>query len=385
MSKDKKQKSQPQPRPKSPEQLLRAYFHKQEIAFKYKEVKVDLPPGLAHKFVLPDFYLPELKIAVEYMEYWDDPRFRPRLLEKRELYQHAVIPCIFIYPKDLQDLGTVFPQRLQEAQRHLALQQQDAQDIRFSLMVAVVCILLGVPLSMLRYTKYLGWIAIAYGTVLLFMRHPKLVLALLKRTVNGIARALRIGGAALLIFLKALGRGLARLIVLIVRGTAISAKVFWKLAKLVAIYLWIALRALALAIIWIIVHLWYGVLTLIIWLWHGMVLLSYKLWRALRWSVQQLAIVLKITFRSGGKGLWLGLRYLSRGVAAVFRGVLRGFLLTIHAFGAGVYRAKHAIAEQAKARRLAQQEAKRNAREAAARVAKQAKKPQKGKRKSKAQ
>lgn len=368
---------------KSAEQLLRAYFHKQEIAFKYKEVKVDLPPGMAHKFVLPDFYLPELKIAVEYMEYWDDPRFRPRLLEKRELYQHATVPCIFVYPKDLENLDTAFTEKLREAQYQLSLQQHDAQEVRFSLTIAVLCILLGIPLALFRYTKYLGWISLGYGIVLLFMRHPHLVAAALRKFGHALLLAFQAMGRALLIFLKALGRGSARLVIIIARGIVILSKLLWKLSKLFAIYLWLALRALVQALWWILIHLWYGILTGFVGIWHGLLWFGLRLWRGLRFLAHYLWIGVQHAVRGigigsvyGGKGLWAGLRAAVRGLGFLLRSIWRGILIALQAFGSGIYQAKHALQEKAKERKLAALEAKRAEKE---KLAKQRPKGAKGK------
>ncbi|HLC66182.1 MAG TPA: hypothetical protein VJK52_00925 [Candidatus Nanoarchaeia archaeon] len=340
-------------RSKGPEDILRDYFVKQHIAFLYKERKINLKPGLSKAFVLPDFYLPQYGLPVEYLHHWEDPKFRPRNMAKLELYAQADIPCIFIYPKDLEQIEAMFPAKLQEAQRHIALQQHDVREVRFSLMLAVICILLGVPLSVIRYTKYLGWIAIAYGVTLLIMRHPKLVMAVFKRTAIGTGKGLALVGKALLIFFQALGRGLARLLILIWRAIVISIKLIWKLTKLLSIYLWIMIKAVGYALWWILLHFWYGFLTTMVWLWHIVVLLSYRAWRLLR---------------------WLGLQF-----GKLLRVIARGFLLSLHAFGSGVAHAKEKLSQKSKERKKAYQEAIRAAKEAtrvanqAARVAKGAK------------
>lgn len=391
MAAKKSAKPAPRPTAKTPEDVLRDYFLKEDLTFLYKEKKFPLPPGAPHEFLLPDFYLPQLGLPVEIMHHWDDPKFRPRNLAKSEAYSKADIPCIFIYPKDLQALDKIFAQKLQEAKRHLMFQQRDKQEINFSLMVAIVCILLGIPLAMTRYTKYLGWIAIAYGATLLLMRHPHLVLAVLKKTGHLLHVVAKNAGHLLLVFLAALGRGIARLSVFGWHAFTILCRLLWKLTKLFAIYAWIAIRAIALAIWWIIVRIWFGFLTAVIWLWHAFIWLCTRIWRGIQWlsvhGFRSIGIGLRylwIATRAAAKMLVIAAVYFWRGFSYLCRNIWRGFLVALQAFGSGIYRAKHTLQEKAKERKQAAREVAKIKREeayAARETAKTAQKPKPAKRK----
>ncbi|MBI1969654.1 hypothetical protein HYS48_03080 [Candidatus Woesearchaeota archaeon] len=230
---------------------LQAFFKSHNIASAYREKKINLKHEVK-EYVLPDFYLAGYDIFVEFMSGWDDPKQRPRLLEKLEIAERNSLPILFLYPNELKDLPFHFEKKFQDMMRRKNISEKERKAERFYNLLAVVCFFLGIPLMLYRITRVLGILFSAYGFLLFMMRNYKEIGSSFVQTFQFMGklmgRLFRVTGKGVGVVGKGVGKGsaaagkglfhfLGKFLVYCFRGIILFFKFVWACTKVVLEYL----------------------------------------------------------------------------------------------------------------------------------------------------
>ena len=165
------------------EKSIQKYFEEEGIRFLYQERKVPLKDAVK-RYLLPDFYLPDYEVFVDYLNGWDDPKQRPRLVDRIDLVKQNKLQVLFFYPKDIQKFRQSFPLRLNLILDIRENEKNEKKQLGFHTWLSVLCIILGSLFTYKPATYVLGLIAAAYGVLLFLLIHWKGIGAGSKKTVN---------------------------------------------------------------------------------------------------------------------------------------------------------------------------------------------------------
>ena len=114
------------------ESVLDQYFKQTGIMVEFqKEIPKLKGDEKSHR--VADFYLPRLKIYVEFFGMWNvSDRKKEDYREKKRIYKENSIPCVYIYPENLGVIQYIFPYRVWKVLKNHNLRKQL---IRFSLFI----------------------------------------------------------------------------------------------------------------------------------------------------------------------------------------------------------------------------------------------------------
>lgn len=99
------------------EKIIEQFFKDRLIKYK-SHFKLTNLKGDRSNYREADFYLPKLKLYVEFLGQWNSGDLhRERYSEKRRVYKLNNIPCIYLYPENLGFLEQAFNMRAEEELR----------------------------------------------------------------------------------------------------------------------------------------------------------------------------------------------------------------------------------------------------------------------------
>ena len=228
------------------------FFESNDIRYLYREKKIDLPKD-TQQYLLLDFYLPDYKVYVNFLSGWEDPKQRPRLLGRIDRCTKYSIPCVFIYPKDLEHLSAVLHKKLAELAAVQHELDEQKKGMRFNNLFAICCMIGGGVFLLFPVTMILGYISLGYGIVLFLLDNHRhlgkgsiLFFTYLWLILRAIARGLYWGLLHIGTVLRYVGRALAFLGVHLGKGLKVTGIYLWKGLRLLFFGLYYLIRFLAL-------------------------------------------------------------------------------------------------------------------------------------------
>lgn len=255
------------------------FFEGQDIKYLYREKKIDLSKD-AQQYILLDFYLPDFKLYVDFLSGWEDPKQRPRLLGRIDRCTRHGIPCVFVYPKDLDHLDAVLPKKLAELNAIQRNRQQQKKANTFNNLFAICSMITGVIFALFSYTRILGYIALAYGIVLFLLcnhdhlgKGTVLFFTYLWLIIRAAGKGLFWGMLHIGTVLRYAGKAIAFIAINIGIGLKKTGILLWKLFR------WLAL-----------------------WFFYLARFLFRLLWKYVGIAVKGLQILLRALFKGTGKG-----------------------------------------------------------------------------------
>ncbi len=96
------------------EKRIADYFAKNQIRYVYEQEAIRTFRFHRYKLSIPDFYLPDYGVYVEYWglvnadDYWTRERYVRNMKRKMAIYHGNNIKFISIYPKNLENLDWIF-------------------------------------------------------------------------------------------------------------------------------------------------------------------------------------------------------------------------------------------------------------------------------------
>ncbi len=90
------------------EKRIADFLYKQGVVFEYeKELMFN-----GRKYI-PDFYLPEMNLYIEFFGWSHIPNYQNRVEEKMKVYKENSIDCIYLFHKGSKDLEKILENELQ--------------------------------------------------------------------------------------------------------------------------------------------------------------------------------------------------------------------------------------------------------------------------------
>ncbi|MBN1502694.1 hypothetical protein JW930_04055 [Candidatus Woesearchaeota archaeon] len=96
------------------EDLIADFLEDLGIEFKryYKLKKLDKDDK---SFREADFYLPDIKVCIEFLGLWNNPKNRAKYKQKMAVYHKNKIPCVYLWPNNLGNLDWMLRRRIRVA------------------------------------------------------------------------------------------------------------------------------------------------------------------------------------------------------------------------------------------------------------------------------
>jgi len=112
------------------EGFLEEFFLDEQIRY-VAQKEIPKLQGDYSAYRIADFYLPRLKLYVEFLGLWNAGKdYRAKYIEKMKVYELNKIPCIYIYPENLGAIKYIFNYRVKAV---LEKHQMGRQLFRFNL------------------------------------------------------------------------------------------------------------------------------------------------------------------------------------------------------------------------------------------------------------
>jgi len=94
------------------EEFIKIFLEDNRIKHKC-QVEIPYLTGDDKQYRIADFYLPRLKIYIEFNGYWNmGEESKERYREKKRVYSNNNIACIYLYPENLGFISFVFHKRM---------------------------------------------------------------------------------------------------------------------------------------------------------------------------------------------------------------------------------------------------------------------------------
>lgn len=98
------------------EKRIADFLYKQDIAFEYeKELMLD-----GRKYI-PDFYLPEMNLYIEFFGWSHIPDYQNKVEEKMRVYKENRIDCIYLFHKGSKNLEEILEKELKVRKKQRVL------------------------------------------------------------------------------------------------------------------------------------------------------------------------------------------------------------------------------------------------------------------------
>jgi hypothetical protein len=99
------------------EDIIAEFFEEEGINFE-EQMQIKLQND-TKAYRIPDFFLPDYNIYVEFLGKWNDEQFKEEYKHKMAQYHKNNIPCIYFYPDNLGILNFLFKKRIRkELKKH---------------------------------------------------------------------------------------------------------------------------------------------------------------------------------------------------------------------------------------------------------------------------
>jgi hypothetical protein len=105
------------------EEFIEEFFRHEEIKYERQSKISDLKNDTS-QYRVADFYLPRLKVYVEFLGQWQMDEYRRGYNEKKKIYTANRKPCVYLYPDNLGVLKFVFERRLKQVLREHKLNNE---------------------------------------------------------------------------------------------------------------------------------------------------------------------------------------------------------------------------------------------------------------------
>lgn len=89
------------------EKRIADFLYKQGITFEYEKELM-----LSGRKYIPDFYLPEMNLYIEFFGWGHLPDYQARVEEKMKVYKNNGIACIYLFHKGSKDLEKILEEEL---------------------------------------------------------------------------------------------------------------------------------------------------------------------------------------------------------------------------------------------------------------------------------
>lgn len=98
------------------EKRIADFLYKQGISFEYEKELL-----FNGKKYIPDFYLPEMNLYIEFFGWGHLPDYQSRVEEKMRIYKNNEIDCIYLFHKGSKNLEEVLKKELMIRKKQLVM------------------------------------------------------------------------------------------------------------------------------------------------------------------------------------------------------------------------------------------------------------------------